>query len=173
MEESALPAAAGGSGEQGGGVGGGGGGVSGSNSRGIGLAANAPPFLTRHVDPRRSRRSEFHARVRADALARQRAARGEGIEAARSRSSRLSSGQGGRREGGDAIVVDDAAVVADANANDNDRGDVVVVPSSSAAAAAASAPPPAPSPPPRPFWARQLMRYEWMVDAPDDLARNW
>lgn len=113
--------------------------------------------LSGRFDPRHSHRSQFHARVRADALARQRAARGEGLEAARR--SRMEQQQEQEQEGGGG----DAA--AGVEAGEEGRG--ASSPPSSAADASAAAGPP------RPFWARQLMRHEWMVDVPEDLAASW
>ena len=127
-------------------------------------AAAASPLTTNRADPRRSHRSRFHARVRADALARQRAARGEELDAARrNMAARVLDEQGGGGE--EAIEVDAAAAAAAPSSpaveDDDRRG------------GNATASPRAPPPPPRPFWARQLMRHEWMVDVPEDLGTNW
>lgn len=131
--------------------------------------ANASTPASNRADPRRCHRSQFHARVRADALARQRAARGEGLDAARAEAAARRSQQQG---GGEAHAIEvDAASVPSSSSSlpaaavevEREAGGAAASSSSTSAAAAA----------PRPFWARQLMRHEWMVDVPEDLASNW
>lgn len=155
MADSALPAAPAAAGEQG---------IGGGASSGRGERSNANPSTPRlHLDPRSTRtRRSFHARVRADALARQRAARGEGIEAARAAARSAAAAAAREQQGteGGATDVDAPETAPTATppptatdvANQDRRTSV---------------------PSPRPFWASQLMRHEWMVDAPDDLSRNW
>ena len=121
------------------------------------------------ADPRRSHRSQFHVRVRADALARQRAARGAGLEAARAAAAaKRSQQQGG---GGDAIEVDAASVAPSASLPA--AVEVVKGGGGGGAASSSTSPAAAAAATPRPFWARQLMQHEWMVDVPEDLASNW
>ena len=118
--------------------------------------ASTTTTTTPRSDPRHSHRSRFHARVRADALARQRAARGAGLEAARK--SRLEQeGRADTSEKGEAAPVREA---------ETEGRPSSAAPTAVATATAAGAPP-------RPFWARQLMGHEWMVDVPEDLAENW